>query len=192
MIRAVVFDCFGVLVGQGFDATWRRAGGDPDHDRVFIQDMLGATNVGHITIDHMTAMACQKLGITQTEWFDAIAQTEQPDQQLLDFIATELKPHYGVAVLSNANVGTLERVLTDSQRSVFDALVVSAEVGCVKPQPEIYQLVAERLGVAPEECVFTDDSQAYCDGAAAVGMKTVLFRDREQFQRDLAVQLNHS
>jgi putative hydrolase of the HAD superfamily len=192
MIRAVIFDCFGVLVGQGFDATWQRAGGDPDADREFIQDMLGATNTGHITLDDMTTMACQRLSITPRQWFDAVTATEQPDQRLIDYIATELKPRYKVAVLSNANVGTLERVLNDAQRAVFDTLVVSAEVGHIKPQPEIYHLVAERLGVDLDQCVFTDDNQPYCDGAIVAGMQAILFRDISQFQRDLNAILNHA
>lgn len=192
MIRAVIFDCFGVLVGQGFDATWRRAGGDPERDRVFIEDLLGTINRGLITLDQMTHQVCDKLQITPERWMRVIAETERPDAALLMYIRDELKPEYRVAVLSNANAGTLERVLDESQRNIFDALVVSAEVGHVKPDPAIYELAAEKLGVEPNECVFTDDNQPYCDGAEMTGMTTILFRDAEQFRRDLSVILHHT
>lgn len=192
MIRAIIFDCFGVLVGQGFDATWRRAGGDPDQDREFIEDLLGATNIGHISLDEMIAQACEKLAISPERWEEVVAETEQPDQLLLNYIRDELKPHYKVAVLSNANAGTLERVLSPAQRDIFDTLVVSAEVGHIKPDAAIYELAAQRLGVEPSECVFTDDNQPYCDGAEIAGMKSILFRDVEQFKRDLAAILNHT
>jgi len=55
----------------------------------------------------------------------------------------------------------------------FDAMVLSCEVGMVKPEPGIYQLAADQLGVAPAECVFVDDVPSYVAGAMAVGMTGV-------------------
>ena len=55
--------------------------------------------------------------------------------------------------------------------------VISGEVGLHKPQPEIYLLACERLGVEPAEAVFVDDLRENCDGAEAVGMTAVLHRD---------------
>jgi len=66
---------------------------------------------------------------------------------------------------------------TDEIRSLFDEVVISAEVGLHKPQPEIYLLAAERLGVRPEDCVFVDDLRENCAGAEAVGMTAVLHRE---------------
>jgi epoxide hydrolase-like predicted phosphatase len=66
---------------------------------------------------------------------------------------------------------------TDEIRALFDAVVISAEVGMHKPQPEIFLLAAERIGAAPEQCVFVDDLRENCAGAEAVGMTAVLHRD---------------
>ncbi len=60
---------------------------------------------------------------------------------------------------------------------LFDAIVISAEVGMHKPQPEIFLLAAERVGRGPQFCLFVDDLRENCDGAAAVGMVPVLHRD---------------
>jgi putative hydrolase of the HAD superfamily len=57
--------------------------------------------------------------------------------------------------------------------------VISGEVGMHKPEPEIFHLGAERIGVAPEECVFVDDLRENCAGAEAVGMKAILHRGAE-------------
>ena len=62
---------------------------------------------------------------------------------------------------------------------LFDVVVISAEVGLHKPQPEIYLLAAERLGLEPADCVFVDDLRENCDGAEAVGMTAVLHRDAD-------------
>jgi HAD superfamily hydrolase (TIGR01509 family) len=55
-------------------------------------------------------------------------------------------------------------------------MVISGEVGLNKPEPEIFRLGAERLGVAPEDCVFVDDLRENCAGAEAVGMTAILHR----------------
>jgi len=60
---------------------------------------------------------------------------------------------------------------------LFDAVVISAEVGLHKPEPEIYLLASKRLGVEPDRCVFVDDLRENCAGAEAVGMAAILHRD---------------
>jgi epoxide hydrolase-like predicted phosphatase len=60
---------------------------------------------------------------------------------------------------------------------LFDTVVISAEVGLHKPQPEIYLMAAERLAEPPERCVFVDDLRENCTGAEAVGMTAILHRD---------------
>jgi HAD superfamily hydrolase (TIGR01509 family) len=56
--------------------------------------------------------------------------------------------------------------------SLFDVVVLSSEVGMVKPHPEIYELVAERLGVASGECIMIDDLPTNTAGAEAAGMQS--------------------
>lgn len=77
---------------------------------------------------------------------------------------------------------------------LFDGVVISAEVGLHKPQPEIFLMGAERAGVAPEECVFVDDLRENCEGAEAVGMTAVLHRGAEgtvpELERLLGVTLS--
>jgi putative hydrolase of the HAD superfamily len=57
-----------------------------------------------------------------------------------------------------------------------DAVVLSYEVRSAKPDPEIYRTALERLGAGPEETLFIDDQTAYCDGAAALGIATLLLQ----------------
>jgi putative hydrolase of the HAD superfamily len=60
---------------------------------------------------------------------------------------------------------------------LFDVVVLSGREGLRKPQPEIYLLAADRLGVPPAACVFVDDLPANVEGADAVGMTAILHRD---------------
>ena len=59
---------------------------------------------------------------------------------------------------------------------LFDGVVISGDEGMHKPQPAIFHLGAERVGLEPSECVFVDDLRENCEGAEAVGMTAVLHR----------------
>ncbi|MFL5897988.1 MAG: HAD family hydrolase [Solirubrobacterales bacterium] len=63
---------------------------------------------------------------------------------------------------------------------IFEEIVDSAFVGCRKPEPRIYELTLERIGMPAEACLFVDDLQVNCAGAEAIGMRAVRFRDNEQ------------
>jgi epoxide hydrolase-like predicted phosphatase len=62
---------------------------------------------------------------------------------------------------------------------LFDAVVISAEVGLRKPDREIFLLAADRIDVPPEECVFVDDLLPNAEGARAIGMEAVVHRSAE-------------
>jgi epoxide hydrolase-like predicted phosphatase len=63
---------------------------------------------------------------------------------------------------------------------LFDGVVISGEVGLHKPQPQIFELGAERVSLPPSACVFVDDLRENCEGAEAVGMVAVLHRDVDE------------
>jgi epoxide hydrolase-like predicted phosphatase len=60
--------------------------------------------------------------------------------------------------------------------ALFDAVVISGEVGLRKPDPAIFELALDRLGVVASRCVFVDDHPGHLSAAAEVGMTTVLHR----------------
>jgi epoxide hydrolase-like predicted phosphatase len=185
MIRAIIFDCFGVLVGKGFEATYRSAGGDPVRDRAFIDDVLGQSNLGLITeTEFRTAMA-QQLKLSLATWQQAMREAEQPDTELLTYIK-ELRKTYKTAVLSNANTGVLEyRIGSDWLEASFDEVVVSAAVHMVKPDHRIYDYTLEKLGVSAAEAVFIDDREFFLGVARDLGMQTILFKHSDQLKADL-------
>lgn len=78
------------------------------------------------------------------------------------------------ALISNCSHSTRGIVDRLGLEDAFDEIVLSFEVGLRKPDPEIYRIALERLGVVPERSIFVDDQPAYCDGAAALGIATFL------------------
>ena len=68
---------------------------------------------------------------------------------------------------------------------MFDVVVISGEVGMRKPEPAIFQLTCERLGLQPEQCVFVDDLRHNIDAAAALGWVGVHHRTYSETAAEL-------
>lgn len=60
---------------------------------------------------------------------------------------------------------------------IFDAQVISGEVGLRKPDPRIYRLALDKVGVTPEQAVFVDDAEPNTEAAEALGIAAVLHAD---------------
>jgi epoxide hydrolase-like predicted phosphatase len=76
---------------------------------------------------------------------------------------------------------------------LFDEVVISGEVGLHKPDPAIFHLTCDRIGVEPAECVFVDDLRENCAAAEALGMAAILHRGADstlpELERLLELQL---
>jgi epoxide hydrolase-like predicted phosphatase len=86
------------------------------------------------------------------------------------------------ALLSNSWGNTYPRETWDG---MFDDIVISGEVGLRKPEPEIFLLAAERIGLTAVECVFVDDLELNVIGARALGMTAVHHTSYEQTRQEL-------
>lgn len=67
----------------------------------------------------------------------------------------------------------------------FDVVVISDQVGLRKPEPEIFMLAADRLGLPPEACVFVDDVARYLEPARALGMGVIHGSEPETTVREM-------
>lgn len=186
MIKAIIFDCFGVLLGNAYKTHLMEIEKvDPEKAKQ-IHAINHASDMGILTRDETVEHISALFGMTKEAFLEEQDQVEIPNAQLLEYIAT-LKPHFKIGLLSNIN--TRDRLSTRFQPgqldSHFDTIVASGDEGYVKPQPEIYQIAATRLGVEPHECVMIDDIIEFCDGARAVGMQAIQFVSNEQCITDL-------
>ena len=185
MIKAIVFDCFGVLVGQGYQNTYRRAGGDPIKDKKFIDEMMQKANLGLISADHFSSSVASRLNLTLQEYREIIKNAEQINQPIFDLIVSNLKASYKIGLLSNANKGVVERKIPKDLLQLFDIIVISGEVGFVKPDPKIFKLSADELGIELEEMVFIDDLSVYVNSAKELGINTIHYTGFDNFKQEL-------
>ena len=109
------------------------------------------------------------------------------NEPLLKFIDNS-KSKYDMALLSNISAqGLIDRIPQTDLDTYFKVVVASEEVGIAKPDPRIYELAANRLGVMPAECIMIDDREDYCSGAKVAGMQAIQYRHFDQFFDELAV-----
>jgi putative hydrolase of the HAD superfamily len=94
--------------------------------------------------------------------------------------------NYRLVLLSNTNAIHFEMIRENYPiLRHFHSLVLSYEVGAMKPLPLIYRRAIEAAGCLPEECFFTDDMPAYVEGARAQGIDAVRFVSAVQIETEL-------
>ena len=69
---------------------------------------------------------------------------------------------------------------------LFDAIIESSKAGVRKPDPKIYLMMCEQLGVAPEACIYLDDLGINCKPAAMLGMRAIKVGDVDQALAELS------
>lgn len=112
---------------------------------------------------------------------------KQNDEVLLAYIAT-LQKQYKIGLLSNVESSGRLRALLEPYRAAdyFDEVLASGDTDYAKPDPRIYRLIAERLGVAPEECAMIDDSADYSQGVQDAGMQPIVYQSLALLQDEVA------
>lgn len=186
----MIFDLFHTLV----------RGGDPERDRVVgeMGVMVGVPPADLVAAYHATwreriirwdvaetvRILAGRLGGTPSE--EQVAQAAAHRRALAVRLLNSVRPEtlavldalradgHPIGLVSNATAETAEAWGSTALARRFDVAVFSCDVGLAKPDPAIYRLAAERLGVDPADCVFVGDgADGELAGAAAVGM-TVL------------------
>jgi epoxide hydrolase-like predicted phosphatase len=188
-IRAVIFDFGGVLVGMVDDRPRLKLAeqlGVPLSrldDLVFFSSSAQKASIGAITVDMHWEAVREALGIKPDDlqsFLDQYWSADDVNWELLDFIKG-LHPAYKVGLLSNAWDNLRQTMHTRwNIDGLFDELVISSEVGMVKPDPRIFHLALEKLGVQPTDAVFIDDMVANVDAARQQGIAAIQFLDTKQ------------
>jgi len=114
----------------------------------------------------------------------------QPNERLIEYMRQLRERGYKLAICTN-NVREWEarwRAMLPVDE-IFDVVVDSAFVGSRKPEPRIYQITLEQLGVAPETTLFIDDIDVNCEGARQLGMHAIRFRSTDQAIADVEAAL---
>ena len=196
-------DFGGVLTSNVF-ASFREfciaEGLDPNHVKnAFRSDpealaLLRRLERGELTADEFSPLFAERLGIEDSENLpDRLFAHVGPDERMIDAVRRSREAGVRTGLISNSWGDGGVPYDPELLERLFDAVVISGEVGLHKPEPEIFLLGAERVGVPAEDCVFVDDLRENCAGAEQVGMKAILHRGADstlpEMERLLEVDL---
>ena len=200
MLGAVLLDIGGVLEltpPTGWIGRWAaELGLEPAEIGRRLADLSRAGSIGTIMeLEYASAVRTRlELGPADVDrfmedlWEDYLGTA---NRELIHWFAA-LRPRYRTGIVSNSFVGARER---EHARYGFedltDTIAYSHEVGVSKPDPAIYLEACRRLDVRPEEAVFLDDVEAAVEGARAVGMAGLLYRENAQAIADIEALLTN-
>ncbi|MBT3187470.1 MAG: HAD family phosphatase [Anaerolineae bacterium] len=199
-IKVVIFDMGGVLVrtedtapraalGLRFGKTYTEL------DQIFFgnKSSLRASRGEISARDHMQHVM-RTLDLPETdESIDAFVDEffigDEVDREIIDYIES-LCPRYKTVMLSNA-WDNLRKILINKWKiaDAFDEIFISAEMGFAKPDPKIYEMVLDKLDVAPEETVFIDDFIENIEAACKLGMHGIHFQAPDVAMAELKAML---
>jgi epoxide hydrolase-like predicted phosphatase len=164
------FRAFCEAEGLEPEAVRERFRSDPE-----ARALLERLETGALAVAEFEPRLAALLEVESERLIPRLFGTMEPDTAMLDGVRAARLAGARTGLLSNSWGDALaydDALLED----LFDAWVISSEVGLRKPDPAIYELAAERLGLPPATCVFVDDLPGNLKPARALGMATVLHR----------------
>jgi epoxide hydrolase-like predicted phosphatase len=176
VLTSDVFASFGAfceLEGIERDALARIFRTDPE-----CGELIVGLETGAVAQEDFEPRVAALLGVAAPGLIDRLFAGARPDEDMIEAVRRARAGGIRTGLVSNS-WGT-RRYPRDLLAELFDAVVISGEVGLRKPHREMYALGAERIGLAPADCVFVDDLGVNLASAAKLGMTTVHHRAADE------------
>lgn len=196
MIRNIVFDMGKVVLTFDPDLFIRQAGIEDEADTELIRrELFQSVEWADMDYGRLTEETAEPLVMTRIpdrlrgEVHQLLCHWADRKQTIpgMEALVSRLKQAgYGIYLLSNASVSQHVYWPRFPISRLFDGKLISADVGVIKPMPEIYRLFTDRFALHPEECLFVDDMTANVAAAVHEGWSGVVFHgDAEELERKM-------
>ena len=199
ILRAIFFDLGGVILRTEYQAPRERLAErlnmtyEDINKIVFESETARKASLGEVSVDEHWLAVMRRLRLPASEAETIRAEFfagDVIDRDLLNFIRS-LRLRYKTGIISNAWGDMRDYIVKHQFDDAFDTLIISAEIGMMKPQPKIYQLALKQARVEAKEAAFIDDTPKNVEAANALGMHGIVFRDPAQVEENLKALLNH-
>jgi epoxide hydrolase-like predicted phosphatase len=135
------------------------------------RELLVALEQGELEEDAFELQFAAQLGVEPDGLIDGLFAGVHPDKAMVQAVRSARAAGVRTALVSNS--WGVHRYPHEMFDELFDGVVISAEEGIRKPSRRMYELGAERAGVAPEVCVYVDDLPFNLTPAQELGMATI-------------------
>ncbi len=137
---------------------------------------LAAVESGKLPQREFEQVMGRLLGLDDKGLLEKALSDLSPRPEIIDLTRRARTKGVRVAALSNSwGTGDYDPYAGWELDDLFDAVVISDQVGLRKPNPEIFRLTASKIGLPPGECLFVDDTEHNLPGARNLGMGTLFF-----------------
>lgn len=182
MYKAIIFDFFDVIRTDSYK-NWLNLHNYKSEGEFL--EAIQRQDRGEIDVDGLLAILSELTGQTADEIFEEMQNGAVINYDVLA-LAEQLRLTYKIGLLSNAPNGFLRDMMREHDlEKYFDEIVISGEVGLIKPEPDMFHHILTKMELHPHEAIFIDDSPKNVDGSRAVGIEGILFTDAPSLKKDL-------
>ena len=177
--RVLVFDFFGVICSE-VAPYWLARYFSPAEAVRIKQDLVAQADEGTVSQDQLFRLLGELTGLSKEQVRDEWLQYVKIDKQVVALVES-LAEDVRLALLTNAPAPFVRSILDEhGLPRLFEEVVVSSEEGVAKPDPRIYQVLLDRLGVPAGDAIMIDDNLLNVEGAKAVNMQGIHFSTNEK------------
>lgn len=191
---AIIFDFGNVLVNWNLHAIYDRFFPDSEAVEVFLREVSflqwnSRMDSGQPFADCVADISrtyphyAHLFHLYDERWADTLRETVPGTA---DIVSQLKQAGYPLHLLSNISTEKFPLMLDmHPVLNLFDSIILSGEVGLIKPDPRIFIHTLNQLGRSPEACLFIDDNPANIESARGVGIPSIQFQSAEQLTREL-------
>jgi len=182
-IKAIIFDCFGVLIVAGHVLMYQNY---PQFQSEF-RNLQDQSDLGKLSRQQFNEAVSKLIGLSPSEVDRQYWSINRFNQLTIDWVRDlKISGKYKIGLLSNISRDWMDVSLPVFKREkLFDEMILSGDINIIKPDPRIFKLMADRFGVLPSECVMIDDVSANIEGAKLAGMQGIVYASVDQAKAEL-------
>lgn len=195
IIKTFIFDCFGVIYDPFLMGWYKDHSSKHNFVDEKLHDVLKNFDLGKFSEEDILEYFLKYKGVTvnKSELQDQIDSYLKLDTKLVELIKQLKTDGYKTVLLSNANHTFFDRKIYPTFpefKNIFDEIIISSEVGMVKPEADIFLYTLEKTKTRPEEALFIDDSESNVTAAVKLGMNGYLYTSLDAFINFLKSEIN--
>lgn len=184
MINVLLFDFYGVFIEDAY-SKWLEQN-NQRREGVFAA-LIEQRDKGSLSDAGFIAGLSSAIGRNVT--FDEIHSARSHLNEQLVVLLRNLKKNYRICLFSNASSKLQEKLVTLGIDDLFDTVVVSGEIGYIKPSHEAFRVAFEKINALPREVLFIDDNPANIHSARQYGVNALQYTSFSDLQQKL-IELN--
>lgn len=182
MYEVILFDFFGVFCASIASSWLKQTVPGYEAKLTAFQALCTQSDLGKLSRGDFNKAVSKLTGIPAPEVARGIEARVAINTALVDYTEQLKASGLRIACLSNgSHEWTLQIIREHGLEHIFEAVILSSDLGLVKPDPEIYLQALQRLGVQPSQALFVDDRKTNVDAAEALGIRSLVFTDTPAF-----------